>query len=164
MASFNQSTLVGHLGRDPELRYTPSGKAVCNFSIAVNEGYTGRDGNKQDETLWMRVNCWEKTAENAAKYLKKGDPVLVSGKLKMNKFKDKDGNDRESVELTAFTVTFLAGARGENGQDGGRSGYQGRDDSRPTDNGRGGGAPRSNKNPHGSGRGSPEVVDDDIPY
>lgn len=104
MSSFNQCTFVGNLGKDPELRYTPGGKAVCNFSIAVNEG------GQEKKTLWMRVVCWDKTAENAAKYLNKGKPVLVSGRMQENSWKDRDGNEQKTMEVVAFNVVFLGAA------------------------------------------------------
>lgn len=162
MAAFNSCTLVGHLGRDPELRYTPNGKAVCNFSIAVKSSYAGRDGNKNEDTLWMRVSCWEKTAENVSKYTKKGDPVLVNGELKLNKFTDKDGNERETIELTAHRVVFLAGARGDQ-RDGDRDERGGREGGFS----RGQSAPNSNKNPGGrcaSRDREPPPEEDDIPF
>ncbi len=111
--------LVGNLGRDPEMRYTPSGQAVTNFSVATNRQYTGSDGQVVKETIWFRVSTWGKTAENCNQFLKRGSKVLVEGRLVADAstggprvWKRQDGNPGASFEVSASTVRFLT-ARGE---------------------------------------------------
>lgn len=92
----NSVTLSGHLGGDPELRYTPSGKAVCEFSLAVDSRRRGEGGKWETETSWFRVECWEKVAEWVAQDLKKGAPVIIEGKLSTNEWVDKDSGKKQS--------------------------------------------------------------------
>lgn len=89
--SFNKITVVGNLGKDPELRYTPQGNAVCNFSVATNEKRRDKGGDFQDVTTWFRITLWGKQAENASKYLTKGSPIYVEGRLRVEEWSDKDG-------------------------------------------------------------------------
>jgi len=99
---FHQTVLVGHVGRDPEMRYTTSGSPVTNLSVAVNEFYGG-----EQHTIWYRVACWGKTAENVAQYVKKGQLVICVGRMtEPNVWKDRSGNYRANLEMTAFTVKF----------------------------------------------------------
>jgi single-strand DNA-binding protein len=102
MGSVNQVTILGNLGADPELRFTPSGKAVCNMSVATT--YKPKSGVKQTE--WHRVVCWDATAENCAKYLVKGREVFVSGRLQTRSY-DKDGTKRYSTEIMAERIVFV---------------------------------------------------------
>ena len=102
MASFNKITIVGYLGRDPELRTTPQGKAVTDFSVATTE----KSGDRE-HTTWFRCTAWEKTAELVANFLKKGSMVYVEGPLKMTEYADKAGNKRQTLEVTAREVQFL---------------------------------------------------------
>lgn len=112
--SFNKIIIVGNLGRDPELRYTPQGTAVCSFSMATNEKRRDKAGEMQDITTWFRVTLWNKTAENASKYLTKGSPVYIEGRLRIEDWTDRDGNNRYSLEVNATDMHFIsAGARGE---------------------------------------------------
>lgn len=111
--SFNKITIVGNLGRDPELRYTPQGSAVCNFSIATNEKRRDKAGEMQDVTTWFRVTLWNKQAENASKYLTKGSPVYVEGRLRIDEWTDRDGNNRYTLEVQGSDMQFIsAGPRG----------------------------------------------------
>lgn len=111
---FQQVTLVGNLGRDPEMRYTPSGAPVTHFSVASTRRYQTQDGQWQDKTVWFNVTAWRKTAEAASQYLTKGSRVLIIGELEEPRtWVDKDGNTRASLELTALTLKFLS-PRGEN--------------------------------------------------
>lgn len=112
MASFNRITIVGYLGRDPELRYTPDGTPVCDFSVATTERRKDRSGETQDITTWFRVTVWRRLAELASQYLSKGKQVYVEGRLIQREFQDRDGNTRHSLEVTASDVQFL-GSRGE---------------------------------------------------
>jgi single-strand DNA-binding protein len=111
--SFNKIIIVGNLGRDPELRYTPQGIAVCNFSLATNEKKRDKSGEMQDVTTWFRVTLWRNQAENAAKYLTKGSPVYIEGRLGVEEWTDRDGNNRYTLEVQATDMHFIsAGARG----------------------------------------------------
>lgn len=116
MASVNKVILIGNLGRDPELRFTQGGQAVCNFTIATTERFGGRDGGAaQERTEWHRIVVWGKTAENCAQYLAKGRSVYIEGRLQTRDWEDKEGNKRRSTEVTANTVQFLGGPRGSGG-------------------------------------------------
>ncbi len=117
MASVNKVILVGNLGRDPELRYIPSGQAVANFTLATNERWRDKDGNNQERTEWHRIVVWGKSAENCAQYLQKGRSVYVEGRLQTREWEDKDGNKRNTTEVIAQTVQFLGGRGGETGGD-----------------------------------------------
>ena len=107
--SFNKITIVGNLGRDPELRYTPQGNAVCNFSVATNEKRRDKNGEMQDITTWFRITLWGKQAENASKYLTKGSPVYVEGRLKVEEWTDRDGKGRYTLEVNATDMQFISG-------------------------------------------------------
>lgn len=107
MASLNKVMVMGNLGKDPEIHQTQSNGSVCNFSVAATEKYTDREGNQQEETEWFRVVCFGKQADNCFKYLSKGRPVFVEGKLKTRKYEAKDGTDRYVTELVAQRVQFL---------------------------------------------------------
>ena len=109
MGSVNKVILVGNLGADAELRYTGGGMAVANFRIATTEVWKDKDGQKQEQTEWHRISLWGKQAEAVAQYLVKGKQVYVEGRLKTQKWKDKEGNDRTTVEVTADRVTLLGG-------------------------------------------------------
>ena len=107
MASVNRVIIVGRLGRDPELRYTQSGTAVCSLSVATDESYTDRDGNKVDRTEWHRISCFQKQAENCANFLTKGSLIYVEGSLTTRKWQDQQGQDRYTTEIKAERVQFL---------------------------------------------------------
>lgn len=94
MASLNQVFIIGRLGKDPELRYSQSGTAVCNLNIATDESYTDREGNKVERTEWHRVTCFQRVAENCTNYLAKGSMVYVEGSLTTRKWQDQQGQDR----------------------------------------------------------------------
>lgn len=113
MGSVNKVIVIGNLGKDPEVRYTQGGKAVANFSVAVNESWKDKDGNKQEKTEWINVVVWDKLAENCGKYLAKGRQAYIEGKLQTRKWQDKDGNDRWTTEVVANNVVFLSGAKGD---------------------------------------------------
>jgi single-strand DNA-binding protein len=112
MASFNKIVIVGYLGRDPEIRYTAQGTAVCNFTIATTEKRKDRAGEGQDVTTWFRVAAWGRQAEVANQYLTKGKQVYVEGRLRQEEYTDRDGVRRQSLEVTATDIQFL-GSRGE---------------------------------------------------
>ncbi len=113
--SVNKAIIIGNLGADPEVRYTQSGTPVANLSIATNESWTDKSGQRQERTEWHRVVVFGNTAENCAKYLSKGRQVYVEGRIQTNKWQDNDGNDRYTTEIVAQNVTFLSGGNGGGG-------------------------------------------------
>jgi single-strand DNA-binding protein len=121
MASFNKIVIVGYLGRDPEIRYTPQGTAVCHFTIATTEKRKDRAGEAQDITTWFRVSAWGRQAELANQYLAKGRQVYIEGRLRQEEYTDREGNRRQSLEVTATDIHFLS-PRGE-GASSGSQGY-----------------------------------------
>lgn len=118
--SFNRIILVGNLGKDPELRYTPQGNPVCSFSLATNERRRGSSGGEQaNVTTWFRVTLWGRQAETAAQYLQKGRPVYIEGRLRVEEYTDRDGQARYSLEVSATDLQFIGGERGSSSGDGG---------------------------------------------
>lgn len=115
--SVNKVILIGNLGSDPELKYTPSGAAVTNFNVATNEVWNDKDGNKQERTEWHRVVLWRKLAEIAGEYLKKGSKIYLEGRLQTRSWEDKDGVKRYTTEVVADNMTMLD-AKGEGGSSG----------------------------------------------
>lgn len=113
--SFNKIIIVGNLGRDPELRYTPQGAAVCSFSMATNEKRKDKSGESQDVTTWFKVTLWRNQAETAAKYLTKGSPVYIEGRLRIEEWTDRDGNNRYTLDVQATDMQFISAGRGEGG-------------------------------------------------
>ncbi len=111
--SFNKIIAIGNLGRDPELRYTPQGDAVCDFSIAVNDRRRDKSGEFQDVTTWFKVTLWRKLAENASKYLTKGRSVYVEGKLQVEEWTDRDGKNRHTLVIQGSDIHFIADNRGD---------------------------------------------------
>ena len=117
MASVNKVIVLGNLGRDPETRYLPDGKEVCNFSIATTSYWTDKaSGEKKEDTEWHRITCYGRVAEIAGKYLEKGKPVYVEGKLKTRKWQDKEGVDRYTTEIIADTIQLLGSSNGSGGR------------------------------------------------
>ena len=113
MASVNKVILIGNLGRDPEVRYTPNGNAVCNVSVATTRNWKSKDsGDKVEETEWHRVVFYDRLAEIAGEYLKKGRSVYVEGRLKTRKWQDKDGKDQYTTEVIAEQMQMLGGREG----------------------------------------------------
>jgi len=107
MASVNKVIIIGNLGRDPEVRYTANGAAICNLSVATTRNWKDKDGNKQEETEWHRVSVFDKLAEICGDYLKKGRPVYFEGRLKTRKWQDKDGKDVYTTEIIADQMQLL---------------------------------------------------------
>lgn len=112
MAGVNKVILVGRLGREPELRSTQSGKKCASFSIATSETWT-QNGNKEERTEWHRIVAWEKLADLAEKYLKKGTNIFIEGKLQTRKYKDKNGADASVTEIIANQFNFIESMRKE---------------------------------------------------
>jgi single-strand DNA-binding protein len=143
---YQKLIIVGNLGRDPEMRYTPSGQAVTNFSVATNRKWTGGDGQLNEETVWFRVSAWGKLAETCNQYLTKGQKVFCEGRLTVDRetggprvWTDQSGNPRASYEMTALEVKFLGGRS----DDGGGGSYDGGSD---------------------EGGGDPGMTEDEIPF
>ncbi len=162
--SFNKIIVVGNLGRDPELRYTPQGVAVCSFSMATNEKRRDKSGELQDITTWFKVTLWRNQAETAAKYLTKGSPVYIEGRLRIEEWTDRDNNNRYTLDVQATDMQFI-GSRsdGMGGSDYSGSGH----DDYETHSGppaaaassAGAAAPAAAPAPA-----SPPAADDDIPF
>jgi single-strand DNA-binding protein len=116
MASFNKVILVGNLTRDPELRYTPKGTAVAKIGLAVNRVWTSESGEKKEEVTFVDVDVFGRTAENVGQYMRKGRPILVEGRLKLDQWDDKQtGQKRSRLGVIADTVQFLGSAGGGEG-------------------------------------------------
>lgn len=122
--SFNKITIVGNLGRDPDLRYTPQGVAVCSFSMATNEKRRDKSGEPQDITTWFKITLWRQQAENAAKYLTKGSPVYIEGRLRIEEWTDRDSNNRYTLDVQATDMQFI-GSRSDGISGGGGGDYSG---------------------------------------
>ena len=168
MASVNKVILIGNLGRDPEVRYTPNGSAVCNVSLATTRNWKSKDsGERQEETEWHRVVFFDRLAEIAGEYLKKGRPVYVEGRLKTRKWADKDGIEKYTTEIIASEMQLLGGREGMGGpggeEGGGASGGSGY--SRPAPAARPAAAPAARPAPAPSKASSGfDDMDDDIPF
>ncbi|HQB84524.1 MAG TPA: single-stranded DNA-binding protein [Candidatus Rifleibacterium sp.] len=117
--NLNKVFLLGNLTRDPELRHTAQGTSVANFSIAVNRTYKGNDGDFKKETSYFNIIVWGKTGENCAKFLTKGRPVLVEGRLQNRSYETQEGQKRTVTEIVADNVQLLGGGRGEAAEEGG---------------------------------------------
>jgi single-strand DNA-binding protein len=115
--SFNKIILVGNLGRDPELRYTPAGVAVATFSMATNERKTDKlSGEKTDVATWFKVTLWRQAAENAAKYLTKGSPVYIEGRLRIEEWTDRDNNNRFTLDVQGTEMQFISAGNPDAGR------------------------------------------------
>ncbi len=154
--SVNKVILVGRLGRDPETRYTSGGQAVANFSVATDESYKDRNGERQKRTEWHKIVVWGKQAEIAQQYLKKGSLVFIEGRIQSREWQDKEGQKRTSFEIVATNFRMLGG-RGEGGSmaagaGAGASRAEDHDQSVPADD------------TFASGASGPEISDEDIPF
>ena len=111
----NKVILVGNLGADPDMRYTPSGQGVCELRIATSESWNDKNGQRQERTEWHRVVVWGKRAEVCSKYLSKGRQVYIEGRIQTRNYDDKEGHKRYITEIIANDVQFLGGGKGEGG-------------------------------------------------
>jgi single-strand DNA-binding protein len=153
MGSVNKVILVGNLGADPELKYTPSNRALCNLRIATTEVYKDKGGQRQEKTEWHRVTVWGETAENCSKYLAKGRSVYIEGRLQTRSY-DKDGQKHYATDVVADRVVFLGGGGGAEAGAGPRRG-----------GGAGGGGGGRSDGPSDEAEPSgPPLSDDDIPF
>jgi single-strand DNA-binding protein len=161
MGSVNKVILIGNLGADPELKYTPTNRPVCNLSVATNEVFKDKGGQKQEKTEWHRVTVWGDQAENCSKYLAKGRTVYLEGRLQTRSYDDKEGKKRYSTEVVADRVVFLGGGGAGAGDGAGR---------RPSAGGGGGKGSWGESSGAGPGPGAdsndiaPPPGDDDIPF
>ena len=154
MGSVNKVILVGNLGRDAELRYTPGGAAVATINMATTDVYKDREGQKKEDTQWHRVILWGRTAESLHEYLTKGKQIYVEGRLQTRKWTDKDGVEKYTTEIRGDRVVLLGGGGGGQ-RTGGGGGGRGAE--------AGGGAPGGyDQGPQDSGPG--DLSDDDIPF
>ena len=161
--SVNKVILVGRLGRDPETRYTGAGQAVANFSLATDESYKDRNGERQKRTEWHKIVLWGKQAEIAQQYLKKGSLIFVEGRIQTREWQDKEGQKRTSFEIVANNFRMLGGrAEGAVGASAGASASAGGADfESPAGSGGGG---EESIGAGGGGSPSPEISDEDIPF
>jgi len=113
MSSLNKVLLIGNLGRDPEIRYTPDGSPVANFSLATSENWTDKSGTRQEHTEWHNIVAWNRLADLCKKYLSKGRQVYIEGRIRTRDWNDRDGNKRRTTEVIA-TQMVLLGSRGQN--------------------------------------------------
>jgi single-strand DNA-binding protein len=165
MASVNRVILLGNCGRDPEVRYSAGGMAMCNISIATSSKRKDKaSGEMIEETQWHRVQFYDRLAEIAGEYLRKGKPVYVEGRLKYGKYTDKDGVERNTTDIVAETMQLLGGRDGGGGDEGGGGGMRERPaaGTRPAPRGAppasaGGGANKGNATGF-------DDMDDDIPF
>lgn len=153
--SVNKAILVGRLGRDPETRYTSGGQAVCNFSVATDETYKDRNGERQKRTEWHKIVVWGKQAEIAQQYLRKGSLLFVEGRIQTRQWDDKEGQKRTSTEIVATNFRMLGG-RGDGAAAGAGAGAAAS-----------GGASHNDSDMHvpaGEEMPASEVSDEDIPF
>ena len=120
MASVNKVIIIGNLGKDPEVRYMPSGSAICNITVATSRQWKDKtSGERQEETEWHRITFFDRMAEIAGEYLKKGKPVYVEGRLKTRKYTDKDGVEKYATDIVATEMQLLGSREGGGGGTGG---------------------------------------------
>jgi single-strand DNA-binding protein len=172
MASINKVILIGNLGKDPEVRYTPNGAAICNITLATTRSWKNKDsGDKVEETEWHRVVFYDRLAEIAGEYLKKGRPVYVEGRLKTRKWQDKEGVEKYTTEIIADNMQLLGSREGGEGGGGASRGGERSNPGAGDDRGE----PRSNAPAAPAARPAPskpapksstgfEDMDDDIPF
>ena len=161
-ASFNKVILVGNLTRDPEVRYTPKGSAVCDLGLAVNRQYSLEGGEKREEVTFVDVVLWARLAEIAGEYLKKGRPVLIEGRLQLDSWDDKQsGQKRSKLRVIGETMQLLGGRQGGGDDEGPGGGGAGGGRSYASSGGGGGGS-RSSAPPPRAAPAEPD--DDEIPF
>lgn len=158
MASVNKCIFIGNLGRDPEIRYMPSGDAMANFSIACTDSFKGKDGSRQERTEWVRIVMFGKQAEIAGEYLKKGSPVYIEGRLQTRKWQNKEGQDQYTTEIVADRMQMLGGRSG-----GGNAFEVMEGDEAPRQSAPRQQAPAASKPARGGGSGFDDF-EDDIPF
>lgn len=163
--SVNKVILVGRLGRDPETRFTGGGQAVANFSVATDETYKDKNGERQKRTEWHKIVVWGKQAEIAQQYLKKGSLIFIEGRIQSREWQDKEGQKRTSFEIVASNFRMLGGKGDGSGGGASRGGGGGaaHDDFEGGGGDDFGGGGGGGSHPSGGG-GAPEISDEDIPF
>lgn len=159
MSSFNKVILMGNLTRDPELRTTPGGTQVTDVALAINDNWTDAQGNKQERVTFVDVTVWGKQAETLARWKKKGDPLLIEGRLQMDEWTDKQsGEKRKKLKVVATGFTFVGRGGGSGGGEGGGSGGQ------SSGGGRGSGGYNKGGGNRGGGKPAPQGGGDEGSY
>ncbi len=154
MANLNKVMLIGNLTRDPELRVTPKGTAICTFSIAVNRKFKDDSGGEREEVTYVDIEAWGKSGENISKYCTKGRPLFVEGRLRLDQWEDKNTKEKRSrMKVVLENFQFLGGGRGEGGPGGGEGGGEPRTY-----------APRAGGAPKPSAPAPQENLDEDVPF
>lgn len=154
MANLNKVMLIGNLTRDPELRVTPKGTAICTFSIAVNRKFKDDSGGEREEVTYVDIEAWGKSGENISKYVTKGRPLFVEGRLRLDQWEDKNTKEKRSrMKVVLENFQFLGGGRGEGGEGGGEP-----RSFAPRASSGGGSAPRQ------SAPAPQENLDEDVPF
>ena len=151
MLGVNKVILIGRLGKDPELRYTPGGQAVASFTVATSERWNDKSGQRQERTEWHNIVAWARLAELANQYLKKGSPAYIEGRITTRSWDDRDGNKKYKTEIVANTIQFLGSGSGS-----GASEMGGPDSGASS----GGGTPYSEPLPAGPG----PVAEEELPF
>jgi single-strand DNA-binding protein len=128
--SVNKVILIGNLGSDPEVRYLEGGSTVARFNIATSESYTNKSGERVEQTEWHRIELWDRLAQIAEKYLRKGNSVYIEGRIRSENWTDKDGQQRTGITIRANTMTLLGGSNSSGGNEGG--GYTPASESAPS--------------------------------
>lgn len=165
MGSLNKATLIGNLGKDPEVRAIPSGAKVANFSIATTENYTGKDGVKVDKTEWHNIVMWRGLAEVAEKYLRKGSQVYIEGRLQTRSWDDQNGQKRYTTEIVADNMVMLGrpgGGGGAQREEGGNFSQQNEQPAMPSRASGGGGGGGSGG--YSAPSSMPPQAEDDLPF
>ncbi len=152
MASVNKVILVGNLGRDPEMRYLPSGEAVASLAVATTDKFKDKSGQMVEQTEWHRVSFFGRTAEVCGQYLKKGSQVYIEGSIRTRKYTDKEGVEKYATEIRGDRMQMLGGGERPAGETGGHASVPARQ------------APAARPSPRGGGASGFDDLDDDIPF
>lgn len=160
--SYNKVLLLGNLTRDPEIRYTTGNQAVANIGLAVNRRYRTQDGQTKEEVTFIDCEAWGRTAETLGQYLKKGRPVFIEGRLKLDQWQDKEGNNRSKLKVVIDGFQFVDSREGGNSGGGGQGGGGERSNYARSGGGGGGGGGRAAYTPPDDGFDAPP--DDEIPF
>ena len=165
MASVNKVIIIGNLGKDPEVRYMPSGSAICTVTVATSRQWKDKtSGERQEETEWHRITFFDRMAEIAGEYLKKGRPVYVEGRLKTRKYTDKDGVEKYSTEIVATDMQLLGGREGGAGGGGTGGDEMGASAPAPPSAPAARSAPAPRQAPAAKSSTGFDDMDDDIPF
>jgi single-strand DNA-binding protein len=164
--SVNKVILIGNLGKDPEVKYTPGGMPIAHFTLATNERFKDKEGNWQDRTEWHNLVAFQRTAEIAGEYLKKGRTVYIEGSLRTNSWDDKEtGQKKYKTEIIVNDLVLLGGGQREGGEGGGGGGYSGgRSGAGKSSGGYDQRTSESDVSQAPAGGGGPEITDEDIPF